>query len=351
MLAGKAGKRWGRELTAEARLTLRASKLGYLKAGVTDRALLDTSVHWVYPIVEINFVNIKINIIDFMQRLDATGYPCCMLELKNLTKRYGTRVAVNGLSLTLRRGERFGLLGPNGAGKTTTISMLVGSLPPDSGEIVFEGMTLKGESEQAKRKIGYVPQELALYDDLTALQNLELFGALYGLTPALLTERCHYCLTLAGLTDRANQRVKTFSGGMKRRLNLAIALVHGPELLVLDEPTVGVDPQSRNAIFETLEKLADDGMTLLYTTHYMEEVERLCERIAILDEGQIVAEGSLAELADLFPRPTRRTITLEADETTLYTLTKNGIAWQETTERQSLETVFLHLTGKTLRDG
>lgn len=274
-----------------------------------------------------------------------------MLELKNLTKRFGSRVAVDQLSLTLRKGERFGLLGPNGAGKTTTISLLVGALVPDAGEILFEGKPLRGECDPMKRRLGYVPQELALFEELTAQQNLELFGALYRLERRFLAERVAHCLGIAGLTDRAGQRVKTFSGGMKRRLNLAIALLHEPELLVLDEPTVGVDPQSRNAIFEALEALAETGMTLLYTTHYLEEVERLCERIAILDEGKIVAEGSLQELRELLPAPENRTVTLSADSATLRLLATHGLTWQEASGGSPLETVFLHLTGKTLRDG
>lgn len=273
-----------------------------------------------------------------------------MLELKNLTKRYGERVAVDRLSLCVKRGERFGLLGPNGAGKTTTISMLVGALKPDSGEILFHGEPLSGETDPLKSKIGYVPQELALYEDLTAAENLRFFGAVYGLGGAALAERVHYGLELVGLTDRAKSRVRTFSGGMKRRLNLAAALLHEPELLVLDEPTVGVDPQSRNAIFEALQGLAQNGLTLLYTTHYMEEVERLCDRIAIMDQGQIVAEGTQAELAELLPTEKSRTITLAADDTTLALLAAHGLSWREGGERGGLESVFLHLTGRSLRD-
>ncbi|WP_395141746.1 ABC transporter ATP-binding protein [Armatimonas sp.] len=273
-----------------------------------------------------------------------------MLELKNLTKRYGERVAVDRLSLSVKRGERFGLLGPNGAGKTTTISMLVGALKPDSGEILFNGEPLAGESDPLKRKIGYVPQELALYDDLTAVENLRFFGAIYGLGGTKRNERVEASLELAGLTDRAKNKVRTFSGGMKRRLNLAAALLHEPELLVLDEPTVGVDPQSRNAIFEALEKLAAQGITLLYTTHYMEEVERLCERIAIMDQGQIVAEGTLAELGELLPRKESGSITLESNAATLELLKAHGLTWRDTGERGGLESVFLHLTGRSLRD-
>lgn len=273
-----------------------------------------------------------------------------MLELKNLTKSYGERVAVDRLSLCVKRGERFGLLGPNGAGKTTTISMLVGALKPDSGEILFHGEPLSGETDPLKRKLGYVPQELALYEDLTAAENLRFFGAVYGLSGAALAERVRYGLELVGLTDRAKSRVRTFSGGMKRRLNLAAALLHEPELLVLDEPTVGVDPQSRNAIFEALQGLAASGLTLLYTTHYMEEVERLCDRIAIMDQGQIVAEGTQAELAELLPTEKSRTITLAADDATLALLAAHGLSWREGGERGGLESVFLHLTGRSLRD-
>ena len=273
-----------------------------------------------------------------------------MLELKNLTKRYGERVAVDRLSLSVKRGERFGLLGPNGAGKTTTISMLVGALKPDSGEILFNGEPLSGECDPLKRKIGYVPQELALYDDLSAVENLRFFGAIYGISGSHLAEQVNHALELAGLTDRAKNKVRTFSGGMKRRLNLAAALLHEPELLVLDEPTVGVDPQSRNAIFEALEKLAARGITLLYTTHYMEEVERLCERIAIMDQGQIVAEGTLAELGELLPRKESGFISLESNEATRELLKANGLTWRDASERGGLESVFLHLTGRSLRD-
>lgn len=312
-----------------------------------------------------------------------------MLDASHLTKRYGGLTAVSDLSFSLKRGERFGLLGPNGAGKTTTISMLVGALKPTSGAVLLDGKPLDGETDPARRKLGYVPQEIALHEDLSALDNLRFFGALYGLHGPALQKRIDACLELVGLSDRAKSRTAEFSGGMKRRLNLAAALLHEPELLILDEPTVGVDPQSRNAIFENLETLVAGGMTLLYTTHYMEEVERLCDRIAIVDHGKLVAQGTLAELRGTLPEGAARlTVTLEGapelSETTLATLSRmtgkpvvaveGGVSAELTdvgretasllaaldaagltvrslnTDQPGLEDVFLHLTGKSLRD-
>lgn len=309
-----------------------------------------------------------------------------ILEAKGLSKRYGSTVAVDSLSFSLERGVRFGLLGPNGAGKTTTISMLVGALKPDAGQVLLEGKAITSETDPARRKIGYVPQELALHQDLAAIDNLRFFGALYGLHGAELTKRCDAALDLVGLRDRQKSRVSEYSGGMKRRLNLAAALLHQPELLILDEPTVGVDPQSRNAIFENLETLLAQGVTLLYTTHYMEEVERLCETVAIVDHGRIVAQGSLPQLKAMLPQSAARLrVTLddsdalsEADlaaidlpmertedgffasltdthaetERILATLRTQGHRVRAlATDQPNLEDVFLHLTGKSLRDG
>jgi ABC-2 type transport system ATP-binding protein len=292
---------------------------------------------------------------------------------------------VDGLSFFLERGARFGLLGPNGAGKTTTISMLVGALKPDSGSVRLDHRPLGGETDPARRKIGYVPQELALHPDLTAIDNLRFFGALYGLYGAALEKRTDAALDLVGLRDRQRSRVHTFSGGMKRRLNLAAALLHEPEILILDEPTVGVDPQSRNAIFENLETLLAQGVTLLYTTHYMEEVERLCEQVAIMDHGRIVAQGSLPQLKAMLPQsatslrvvlegttpppdalltaldlPTERieggfvaslTDTHRDTGRVLTTLGERGFRIRSlSTDQPDLEDVFLHLTGKSLRD-
>ena len=219
-----------------------------------------------------------------------------VLSLRGLGKDYGARTAVAAIDLDVARGECLGLLGPNGAGKTTTISMACGVVTPSRGSVRIGGVELATQPRVAKAKLGLVPQELAVYDELTAVQNLRYFGALYGLGGARLAERIAWALGVVGLRDRAAEPVKQYSGGMKRRLNLAAGLVHEPELLILDEPTVGVDPQSRNHIFETVKQLGKDGMTIVYTSHYMEEVEALCDRVAIVDAGAIVALGTISEL-------------------------------------------------------
>jgi ABC-2 type transport system ATP-binding protein len=224
-----------------------------------------------------------------------------MLEVSNLHKRYGDLVAVEEVSFTVRPGEMIGLLGPNGAGKTTTVSMIAGLLPPDRGEVRIEGEVIRSETDPVKRRMGLVPQDLALHDELSARDNLILFGSFYSLKGAALRKAMDEALGITGLTDRAADRVSTFSGGMKRRLNLAAALLHAPSILLLDEPTVGVDPQSRNAIFSNLEELKRQGKTLVYTTHYMEEAERLCDRIIIVDHGKVIASGALEEVRRLVP--------------------------------------------------
>lgn len=210
-----------------------------------------------------------------------------MLSCSGLRKRYGERLAVDGVSFSIDAGECYGLLGPNGAGKTTTISMLCGLVPADEGDITIDGHP--GGSLEAKAAVGYVPQDLALYPDLTATENLTFFGELYGLSGSELHGRIAETLELVGLADRGKDRIGTYSGGMKRRANMAAGLLHRPQLLVLDEPTVGVDPQSRNAILETVGRL---GIAVLYTTHYMEEAAKLCDRIGIIDDGRLVAEGT-----------------------------------------------------------
>ncbi len=215
--------------------------------------------------------------------------PDSVIEVNGLVKRYGHRVAVNGVSFSVQEGEIFGLLGPNGAGKTTTISILATLLPLDEGKVSILGYDLVQEADRIKPLIGFVPQELALYPTLSAWDNLAFFGRIYGLRGKLLKERIAAVLELVGLQDRAKDAVRTFSGGMKRRLNIAAGLIHQPRILFLDEPTVGVDPQSRNFIFEHIERLKAEGMTIIYTTHYMEEAERLCDRVAIMDEGRILA--------------------------------------------------------------
>ena len=222
-----------------------------------------------------------------------------VLAVRDLRKRYGAIEAVKGVSFEIRQGETYGLLGPNGAGKTTTISMVCGLLASDGGEVTLDGTPIDVGAVAAKAGIGYVPQELAIYPDLTARENLAFFGRLYGLGGTALKTRVEEVLALIGLSERGNDRTDHFSGGMQRRLNIGIGLLHGPRLLLLDEPTVGVDPQSRNAILESIAALGRAGMAILYTTHYMEEAERLCDRIAIIDGGEIRAEGTQKQLVAL----------------------------------------------------
>ncbi len=248
------------------------------------------------------------------------------MEARELRKAFGGREAVRGVSLTIRRGEIFGLLGPNGAGKSTTINILATYLRPSSGDASIAGLPVTA-GEQVKRAIGIVPQEIALYDDMTAAENMRFFGAIYGVSGSALETRVAELLERVGLQERRNDAVKEFSGGMKRRLNLAVSVIHRPRFLMLDEPTVGVDPQSREALFALTEQLRDEGMAILYTTHYMEEAERLCDRIAIMDEGQIVAQGTLEDLLSL-----------------------RTVEPVRVARRHGLAEVFLQLTGKQYRD-
>jgi ABC-2 type transport system ATP-binding protein len=212
-----------------------------------------------------------------------------ILVTQDLRKSYGEIEAVKGISLQVARGEVFGLLGPNGAGKTTAISMLTGLLEPSGGEIRVDGLDLESHTKEVKAKMGLVPQELALYPTLSARQNLMFFGRVYGLKGKDLSQRVAEVLEMIGLTERADEAIEKYSGGMKRRVNIGAGLLHKPDLLFLDEPTVGVDPQSRNAIFESVEALNGAGMSVIYTTHYMEEAQRLCHRVAIMDEGEMIA--------------------------------------------------------------
>jgi ABC-2 type transport system ATP-binding protein len=220
------------------------------------------------------------------------------VDICKVSKTYANNKlpAVDKIDLSIARGDFFGLLGPNGAGKTTLLSMICGLLTPSSGNITVSHRSVRELDHDFKHLIGFVPQELALYQTLTAGENLAFFGAMQGLNGTRLKQRIDTCLAITRLESRVNDRVETFSGGLKRRLNLAIGLLHEPELLILDEPTVGIDPQSRNFIFESLRQLNDQGMTLIYTTHYMEEAEQLCNNIAIIDRGKIIARGSLDEL-------------------------------------------------------
>ncbi len=219
-----------------------------------------------------------------------------MITIEGLQKHYGEIKAVDGIDLEIHDGEIFGLLGPNGAGKTTTISMISGVLRPESGRITFDGLNIWLEPKKVKRNLGVVPQEIAVYEDLTAKDNLDFWGSLHGLRGPGLKRAVHEALERVGLEDRAKDMVKTFSGGMKRRLNLCMGLLHRPKYLLLDEPTVGIDPQARLAILDIVREVAAAGTTVLYTTHYMEEAQELCDRIAIIDHGQILAIGTLEEL-------------------------------------------------------
>jgi ABC-2 type transport system ATP-binding protein len=244
------------------------------------------------------------------------------LVAKDLHKSFNEHKAVNGVSFTIHKGEIFGLLGPNGAGKTTTIRMLATVLGPDSGDVIIGGYSIKNNAAAIRSLIGVCPQELALYEDLSAIDNMVFFGRMSGVGSEEVRSQAMAHLELMGLTDRAKGKVSKFSGGMKRRVNLAIALMGHPELLFLDEPTVGVDPQSRNNIYETIEGLREKGMTILYTTHYMDEADRLCDRIAIVDGGQIIAMDTSYQLKSQIGQP----------------------------EHVTLEDVFLNLTGRSLRD-
>jgi ABC-2 type transport system ATP-binding protein len=281
-----------------------------------------------------------------------------MLRLEGVRKAFGDTVAIDGLSLTIRRGEVLGLLGPNGAGKTTTIRIAVGLLSPDHGTVELEGVG-SPRAASARAHIGLAPQSLALYDDLTARENVAFLCSLYGLSRADRRSRTAELLERVGLTDRADDRVSAFSGGMKRRLNLAASLVHRPRLILLDEPTVGVDPQSRNALFDTIENLKREGVTIVYTTHYMEEAQRLCDRVAIIDHGRLL---DLDTVEGLLKRHGGRTV-LHVDRAEgeqridsadpiadLTAVLARGDALGVRMTRPDLESVFLSLTGRSLRD-
>jgi linearmycin/streptolysin S transport system ATP-binding protein len=309
-----------------------------------------------------------------------------VLNCIDVHKRFGEVEAVRGVSFQIAEGETYGLLGPNGAGKTTTISMVCGLLEPDSGEVFVAGKRLTSRSVEEKAAIGYVPQELAIYPDLSARENLQFFARLYGLRPDDVRARVDEVLKVVGLGDRASEQTRSFSGGMQRRLNIGIGLLHRPRLLILDEPTVGVDPQSRNAILESVEKLSSEGMAVLYTTHYMEEAERLCDRIGIVDLGELKAEGTRAELVALVGEHDRVSLegtgdlgaaakaSLRLPEVRAASVQDGGIELIVDHARSvlpellrtsaaagaavgsveviepDLEAVFLHLTGKALRD-
>jgi ABC-2 type transport system ATP-binding protein len=306
------------------------------------------------------------------------------LEVRDLVKHYGTTKALDGVRFEVRQGEVFGLLGPNGAGKTTLLSIVSCLLPASAGEVCLEGHALTPRDREVRRQIGIVPQELAVYGELSARENLRFLGELYGLRDPQLCLRVAEVLQAIGLEDKADDRVSTFSGGMKRRLNLGAGLVHSPRLLLLDEPTVGVDPQSRNHIFEEVRRLNAAGVTIVYTSHYMEEVQALCSRIGIMDQGRLVACDTLAALLQLLPglirfrvsklTPTLREAVKSIPECRLIergsgklelecadvkgALLRLVSALQDypgrlealEIEESNLERVFLSLTGRALRD-
>jgi ABC-2 type transport system ATP-binding protein len=308
-----------------------------------------------------------------------------VLQVTDLVRRFGDHVAVDGVSFTIEPGQTYGLLGPNGAGKTTTISMIAGLLTADAGSVSLLGQPV---TPSRKSLIGLVPQDIAIYPDLSAVENLQFFGKLQNLTGSVLRRRIDEVLEVVGLTERAKDRIDTYSGGMKRRANIAVGLLHEPQLLILDEPTVGVDPQSRNSILESVDELGGSGMAVLYTTHYMEEAERLCDRIGIIDQGRLIAEGTRDELIAQLAEKTTVTFRLTGHQ--------DLDGWREALARlpdvsavrridggvavvtargpeliapamheagrfridvvgvdvaqPDLEAVFLHLTGKALRD-
>ncbi|MEC1601760.1 MULTISPECIES: ABC transporter ATP-binding protein [Bacillus] len=311
-----------------------------------------------------------------------------MLQAENIKKAYGKKTIVKGISFSLRKGESFGLLGPNGAGKSTTISMISGLVPLDGGEITVGGYVIGKDTNKAKQKIGIVPQEIALYPTLTAQENLVFWGKMYGLTHGEAKKRSTEVLEYVGLTERAKDKIETFSGGMKRRINIGAALMHKPELLIMDEPTVGIDPQSRNHILETVKQLNETGMTVIYTSHYMEEVEYLCDRIGIIDQGEMIAIGtkndlcsrlggdtiiqmtvsgadegflsavrSLAHVNDVTVSESELKIEVAAahHEKVVTSLLAEAAAHQTNllslqVQEPNLERLFLNLTGRTLRD-
>ena len=307
-----------------------------------------------------------------------------MISVLDLKKSFDTIDALKGISFNIPQGECYGLLGPNGAGKTTTVSIMSTMIKPDNGEIIIAGHNLQINPLDCKKNIGVVTQEIALYDELSAYDNLLFWGGMYKVPRHELVKRIDETFELMGLSDRKNDKVKTYSGGMKRRVNIASALLHKPKILFMDEPTVGIDPQSRNLIFEVVEKLHKEGMTVIYTTHYMEEAERLCDRVGIIDNGVIIAQGTLNELRTL--ESMKETVVIsftnlsDARYNTIEKKWKDLQRFEDTihfysmniqgdlskvilmcnevgldivhidVQKINLETIFLSLTGKKLRD-
>ncbi|MBS4179175.1 ABC transporter ATP-binding protein [Lederbergia citrea] len=310
-----------------------------------------------------------------------------MLKVIDIKKRYGKKEVVKNVSFTIEKGESFGLLGPNGAGKSTTISMICGLIPYDQGEVLVSDLSVKKSPMLIKEKIGVVPQEIALYPTMSAKDNLLFWGAMYGLSRSKAKKRVEEVLEFVGLQDRAKDRIETFSGGMKRRINIGAALMHEPELLIMDEPTVGIDPQSRNHILETVKKLNEKGMTIIYTSHYMEEVEFLCNRVGIIDHGEVIAIGTQTELCSRLVGGSCVQLTVENESFQAISSLKELENVKEVVKKESnmievfvqqphetlgaimttavnngmkigaveikepnLETLFLQLTGRSLRD-
>jgi ABC-2 type transport system ATP-binding protein len=310
------------------------------------------------------------------------------LSVDALSFSYGKIQAVRDVSFEVAAGEVYGLLGPNGAGKTTLINMIASLLTPQSGRISFCGRDVTGQPALIRPGLGVVPQEISLYDELSGRENLAFFGTLYGMQGSALASKVSETLELVGLSSEADRMLGGYSGGMKRRINIAASLLHGPRLILMDEPTVGVDPQSRNYIYDLIRRLSDEGISIIYTTHYMEEAQRLCRRVGIVDHGQLIAEGSIDELLEMLPQ--RDSILLKFDETAseelerlcstvlseysvqcsgpelLFSVVNAGRSLASITaalgsaagrisdlrvERANLESVFLHLTGRSLREG
>jgi ABC-2 type transport system ATP-binding protein len=309
-----------------------------------------------------------------------------MIQLSSVSKSFGNIEAVKNVSFYIDKGEIFGILGPNGAGKSTIVNILNTLVKPDKGDVIIDGVNIKDDGDTIKLIMGVVPQEIALYEELSAYENLMFWGGLYDIPKPELKENVNKTLEIVDLVNRKDDRIKTFSGGMKRRINIACSLLHNPKILVLDEPTVGVDPQNRNHIFELIERLNNDGMTIIYTTHYMEEAERFCDKIAIIDVGRIIAQGTLKELRKISDARDLLTIKLaDSDNETIsgiisanpsfrFDCTSNtlkvdcvniskeisiilnqiqnsgGVIERIYTQGTNLESIYLKLTGKELRD-
>ena len=301
------------------------------------------------------------------------------LDVRNLVKNYGNKNAIQDVSFSVKEGSCFGLLGPNGAGKSTTMKIITGIIEANQGQVDILQENIRGASDKIKRKIGYVPQEITLYDKISAYNNLVFFGEMYGVKGKRLKDRINVVLEQVGLKDRANDPIRTYSGGMKRRINIAAALLHEPKIVILDEPTVGIDPQSRNHIFEIIRDLRSEGVTIIYSTHYMEEVEALCDDIAIIDNGKVIVQGDLDELLS---RYATKAVYVELEgvveppvisdvkiseykkgwlietEDVLQTMELIANTYQNSDVKvkalemmkPTLESVFLTLTGTTLRD-